>query len=80
MWSGFWEKAGPLPTFFTVYSLTPTAPSLELTVRNSKKFVPVNFDNVVWFSNQELFNKLHASVPLFDGEVPVRSRTPCGRC
>lgn len=44
---------------------------LELTVRNSKKFVPVNFDNLVWFSSQELFNKLHASVPLFDGEVPV---------
>jgi outer membrane protein assembly factor BamA len=44
---------------------------LELTVRDSKKFVPVNLDNLVWFSNQELFNKLHASVPLFDGEVPV---------
>jgi outer membrane protein assembly factor BamA len=26
---------------------------------------------LVWFSNQELFDKLHASVPLFDGEVPV---------
>ena len=44
---------------------------LKLTVRDSKKFVPVTFDNVVWFSNQTLFNKLHASVPLFDGEVPV---------
>jgi outer membrane protein assembly factor BamA len=55
------------------YSLEfdPVGTKLELTVRNSKKFVPVNFDNVVWFSNQELFNKLHASVPLFDGEAPV---------
>ena len=44
---------------------------LQLTVRDSKKFVPVNFDNLVWFSSQELFNKLHASVPLFDGEAPV---------
>jgi outer membrane protein assembly factor BamA len=44
---------------------------LELTVRDSKTFVPANFDNVVWFSSQELFHKLHASVPLFDGEVPV---------
>src|SRR5580692_8094187 len=49
----------------------PEGTKLKLTVLNSKRFVPVNFDNVVWFSSQELFNKLHASVPLFDGEVPV---------
>jgi outer membrane protein assembly factor BamA len=49
----------------------PEGTKLKLTVVNSKRFVPVNFDNVVWFSSQELFNKLHASVPLFDGEVPV---------
>jgi outer membrane protein assembly factor BamA len=56
-----------------LYSLEfdPVGTKLELTVRDSKKFVPANFDNLVWFSNQELFNKLHASVPLFDGEVPV---------
>jgi outer membrane protein assembly factor BamA len=44
---------------------------LELTVRDSQRFVPVTFDNVVWFTSPELLNKLHASVPLFDGEVPV---------
>ena len=49
----------------------PEGTKLKLTVLSSKRFVPVNFDNVVWFSSQELFNKLHASVPLFDGEVPV---------
>ena len=49
----------------------PGGTKLKLTVLNSKRFVPVNFDNVVWFSSQELFNKLHARVPLFDGEVPV---------
>jgi outer membrane protein assembly factor BamA len=56
-----------------LYSLefNPVGTKLELTVRDSKKFVPANFDNLVWFSNQQLFNKLHASVPLFDGEVPV---------
>ena len=56
-----------------LYSLEfdPVGTKLELTVRDSKKFVPANFDNLVWFSSQELFNKLHASVPLFDGEVPV---------
>jgi outer membrane protein assembly factor BamA len=56
-----------------LYSLEsgPVGTKLELTVRDSKKFVPANFDNLVWFSGQELFNKLHASVPLFGGEVPV---------
>jgi outer membrane protein insertion porin family len=49
----------------------PEGTRLKLTVLNSKKFVPVHFDNVVWFSSQELFDNLHASVPLFDGEVPV---------
>jgi outer membrane protein assembly factor BamA len=55
------------------YSLefSPNGTKLELTVQDSKKFVPVNFDNLVWFSNEELFNKLHGSVPLFDGKVPV---------
>src|SRR5580658_11317980 len=54
------------------YSLAfdPAGTKVELTVRDSKKFVPVNFDNLVWFSHQELFDKLHGSVPLFDGEVP----------
>jgi len=49
----------------------PEGTRLKLTVLNSKRFVPAHFDNVVWFSSQELFNKLHARVPLFDGEVPV---------
>jgi hypothetical protein len=56
-----------------LYSLEfgPVGTKLELTVRDSEKFVPANFDNLVCFSSQELFNKLHGSVPLFDGEVPV---------
>ncbi len=52
-------------------SFAPAGTKLELTVRDSQRFVPVTFDNVVWFTSQELLNKLHASVPLFDGEVPV---------
>ena len=55
------------------YSLEfdPSGTKLELKVRDSETFVPVNFENVVWFSSQDLFAKLHASVPLFDGEVPA---------
>ena len=64
-------ESGAFTDIFYRLEFDPVGTKLELTVRNSKKFVPVNFDNLVWFSNQELFNKLHASVPLFDGDVPV---------
>ena len=64
-------ESGAFTDIFYSLEFDPVGTKLELTVRNSKKFVPVNFDNLVWFSNQELYNKLHASVPLFDGEVPV---------
>jgi len=64
-------ESGAFTDIFYSLEFDPDGTKLELTVRNSKTFVPVNFDNLVWFSNQELFNKLHASVPLFDGEVPI---------
>lgn len=44
---------------------------LELQVQDAEHFVPVRFDNVVWFSDQELLDQLHAQVPLFQGELPV---------
>jgi hemolysin activation/secretion protein len=33
--------------------------------------VPARFDNFVWLSDQELMEKLRASVPLFQGQLPV---------
>ena len=44
---------------------------LELQVQDAERFVAVRFDNVVWFSDQELLDQLHAQVPLFQGELPV---------
>jgi outer membrane protein assembly factor BamA len=44
---------------------------LELQVQDAEKFVPAIFDNLVWFSDQELFDQLHAQVPLFQGQLPV---------
>ena len=44
---------------------------LELQVQDAERFVPVRFDNVVWFPDQELLDQLHAQVPLFQGELPV---------
>jgi len=51
------------------YSMEGT--NLELQVKDEEKFVPVRFDNVVWFSDQELRDKIQAHVPLFKGDLPV---------
>ena len=44
---------------------------LELQVQDAERFVPARFENLVWFSDQELFDQLHAQVPLFQGQLPV---------
>jgi outer membrane protein assembly factor BamA len=44
---------------------------LDLEVQDEEQFVPVRFDNLVWFSDQELFEQLHAQVPLFQGQLPA---------
>jgi outer membrane protein assembly factor BamA len=56
-----------------LYSFTYSAEGtkLELQVQDAERFVPVRFDNLVWFSDQELLDQLHAQVPLFEGQLPV---------
>jgi outer membrane protein assembly factor BamA len=44
---------------------------LELQVHDVEHFVPVRFDNLVWFTDQELLDQLHAQVPLFQGQLPI---------
>jgi outer membrane protein assembly factor BamA len=44
---------------------------LDLQVTDGNPFVPVRFENFVWFSDQELFQKLSAREPLFQGQLPV---------
>ena len=44
---------------------------LDLQVQDAERFVPARFDNLVWFSDQELFDQIHAQVPLFQGQLPV---------
>lgn len=49
---------------------------LKLQVKDAGHFVPARFENLVWFSDQELIEKLHEQVPLFNGELPVAGRLP----
>lgn len=36
----------------------------------AEKYLPAEFENFVWFSEQDLQNALHAAVPLFKGDIP----------
>jgi outer membrane protein assembly factor BamA len=53
------------------FQYSPEGTKLELQVEDAEKFVPVRFDNLVWFSDQQLLDQLHAQVPLFQGELPI---------
>ena len=53
------------------FQFGPEGMKLALQVTDSNPFVPVRFENFVWFSDQELFEKLRTRVPLFQGQLPV---------
>ncbi len=44
---------------------------LEIQISENEKLVATRFDNLVWFTDQELLNRLQASVPLFQGQLPL---------
>ena len=52
------------------YKYSTEGCELELQVAENDKLVPIIFDNLVWFSDDELLNLLRARLPLFPGRVP----------
>ena len=68
------ERLGETGMFSEVgyaFSYSAVGTKLELQVTDSTKFVPVRFENFVWFTDEELSRELKSRVPLFRGEVPV---------
>lgn len=53
------------------FQYSPEGTKLELQVKDADHFVPARFDNVVWFSDQELLDQLHDRVSLFHGQLPI---------
>jgi outer membrane protein assembly factor BamA len=53
------------------FQYSPEGTKLTLQVRDAEHFVPTRFDNVVWFSDRELLDQIHTTVPLFHGELPI---------
>jgi len=58
------------------FEYAPDGTKLKLQVKDADQFVPARFENLVWFSDQELLAKLHEQVPLFNGELPVTGGLP----
>jgi outer membrane protein assembly factor BamA len=58
------------------YQYSPAGAKLVLEVVDSDHFVPARFENIVWFSEPELLDKLRARVPLFLGQLPLEGKLP----
>lgn len=56
------------------YSYSLEGTKLELQVTDAGKFVPVRFEDFVWFPEAEMIRRIKEHVPLFDGELPVDGR------
>jgi outer membrane protein assembly factor BamA len=56
------------------FSYSSAGTKLELHVTDAGKFVPVHFEDFVWFSEPELRKRIKEHAPLFDGEVPLFGR------
>lgn len=58
------------------FEYSPDGTKLELQLQDATQFVLARFENVVWFSDQDLLDKLHAQVSLFRGQLPITGQLP----
>ena len=68
------RRLGDLGVFSNVayhYSYTSSGTKLVLEVTDIDKFVPVRFEDFVWFSDEELLRRIKERAPMFNGELPL---------
>lgn len=58
------------------FSYSSAGTKVEFQVADVEKFVPVRFEDFVWFSDDEMLRRIKERVPLFDGELPLFGRLP----
>src|SRR6266851_2635297 len=58
------------------YTSSSAGTKLEFRVSDADKFVPAVFTDFVWFTDDELRQKVHERIPLFKGELPISGRLP----
>lgn len=66
--------SGALSDVAYSFEYSPEGTKLQWQVKDASDFVPVRFENLVWFSDQALVDAIHAIVPLFHGQLPARGR------
>lgn len=52
----------------------PYGTMVTWNVSDAPQFVPARFENLVWFTDQDLVAKLHEQLPLFKGELPLAGK------
>ena len=73
------RRLGDLGVFSDIgynYSYSSAGTKLVLQVTDAEKFVPVRFEDFVWFSDEELMNRIKERAPMFNGEVPLSGNLP----
>ena len=69
-------ESGAFTDISYTYSYSSSGTKLIFQVTDAEKFVPVHFVDFVWFSDDELRQKVHERVPLFKGELPESGHLP----
>jgi len=69
-------ESGAFSNISFSYTFSAAGTKLIFQVTDADKFVAVRFTDFVWFTDEELRQKLHERIPLFTGEVPVDGRLP----
>ena len=64
-------ESGVFTNVAFTFSYSAAGTKLELTVSDNDKLVPVQFENIVWMSDDQLLAEMKHRVPLFLGKVPL---------
>lgn len=73
------RRLGDLGVFTDVaysYSYSSIGTKLVLQVTDVEKFVPVRFEDFVWFSDEDLLHRIKERAPMFSGELPLSGNLP----
>ena len=69
-------ESGAFGSIAFTYSYSSAGTKLEFQVTDADKFVPARFADFVWFTDEDLLQKVHGRIPLFKGELPANGRLP----
>jgi len=58
------------------FSYSSAGTKVEFHVTDAGKFVPVRFEDFVWFPEEEMLRRIKERIPFFDGELPLSGRLP----